>query len=127
MGHDAKVLLRALLMIAAAVGLFAVAPSIMRDGSRLWMALVVLAVALIIRALWDTWELDAPLAIALVVSLAFGGMAFAAWSSVTEPDAVFPRPLDETEALRIRAMIFAGAGGVGGLIAAWRARRVLRD
>jgi hypothetical protein len=113
------VLVRCALMVAASVLLFVLGGYVLfhePDGGggrgRLWQGLVVLAVALAFRALYELWELDATLSLASIGALVLGAMSFAAAQNAASDPELWPR-----------AYAFGGIAVASLGLATWRARR----
>lgn len=109
-------LLRAWAMVVASAALFALAPYFLRGGSDVWKALVLLAVALVIRAAWDLYELDGALCASVLGATAFGGMALGAFSNLSDRD----------PSLEWRLVGFIAVAAVLLVVGALRTRRLLR-
>ena len=112
-----SILLRAAAMLIAACLLVYLALLLAADPQgRLWQGLVVLAIALVVRAVYELWELDGWLAGATVFGATFAGMAAGAWSNL---------PGDPS--LLERMWGFVAVAVVAGIIAGWRVHVAIRD
>jgi hypothetical protein len=117
-----SILVRAVAMLIAACFLsFLALDLLVADESpsgqgRLWQGLVVLAIALVVRAVYELWELDGWLAGATVFGAMFAGMAAGAWSNL---------PGDPS--LLERMWGFVAVAVVAGIIAGWRVGVAVRD
>ena len=113
-------------LVAGGCAALGVSWVVLAGGSGLWKAVVVVAMAMLFRGVWEWWEVDRRLAGAMVVCVGTVCVGWLAWrSAVADRESWQIVTADEVASLRRRGRIFLFIAAAVAVYAAHRIRTVV--